>query len=94
MFEIFQHYLQSKFTLSNTEIELIQSVCSIKRLRKRQYLLQQGDIWRFHAFVCSGFVRTFSVDSKGQEHNMNFSHENYWTGDRESLLNETLQIIT
>jgi CRP-like cAMP-binding protein len=88
MFEIFQNYLLSKIKLSNTEVELIKSLCTIKRLRKRQYLLQEGDVWRFHAFVCSGFVRTYSVDAKGQEHIMNFSPESYWTGDRESLLTE------
>mgnify|MGYP003672705413 CR=1 FL=1 len=88
MFEIFQNYLQSKIALSDTEIQLIKSVSTIKKLRKRQYLLQEGDTWRFHAFVCSGFVRTYSVSSKGQEHIMNFSPENYWTGDRESLSTE------
>jgi len=85
MFDVFQNYLQSKITLSDTEIELIKSLSAIKKLRRRQFLLQEGDIWRFHAFVCSGFVKTYSVDDKGQEHIMNFSPENYWTGDRESL---------
>lgn len=88
MFEFFQNYLQSKIALSDTEIELIKSLSTIKKLRKRQYLLQEGDIWRYHAFVCSGFVRTYSVDDKGQEHIMNFSPENHWTGDRESLTTE------
>ena len=50
MFEIFQNYPQSKITLSNDEVELIKSVCTFKKLRKRQYLLQEGDIWRFDAF--------------------------------------------
>lgn len=92
MFEILQNYLQSKITLSDAEIELIKSVSTIKKLRKRQYLLQEGDTWRFHAFVCNGFVRTYSVDSKGQEHIMNFSPENYWTGDRESLTTQNPSI--
>ncbi|ASK29477.1 cyclic nucleotide-binding protein [Chryseobacterium sp. T16E-39] len=85
MFDYFINYLKDKITLSNDEIELIKSVAILKRLRKHQYLLQEGDVWKFNAFISSGLVKTFSIDTKGQEHIMNFSPENYWTGDRESL---------
>ena len=84
-FDTFLKYLQDKITLSDEEVELIRSVSISKKLRKRQFLLQEGDVWRYNAFVCSGFLKTFSIDDKGQEHIMNFSPENYWTGDRESL---------
>jgi CRP-like cAMP-binding protein len=85
MFVVFQKYLQEKASFTDKEIELIESVSKIKKLRKRQYLLQQGDVWKFNAFVCKGFVRSYFVDDKGVEHIMNFAPENYWTGDRESL---------
>lgn len=85
MFDNFKDYLEDKITLSEHEIELIRNVSILKKLRKRQYLLQEGDVWKYNAFICSGLVKTFSIDQKGQEHIMNFSPENYWTGDRESL---------
>jgi CRP-like cAMP-binding protein len=85
MFAVFQKYLQDKASFTDQEIELIASVSKIKKLRKRQYLLQEGDVWKFNAFICKGFLRTYFVDNKGGEHIMNFSPENYWTGDRESL---------
>ncbi len=88
MFDTFRKYVENKITLTDQDFELIQSVSTIKKLRKRQYLLQAGDVWRFNAFVCKGFVRTYFVDNKGLEHIMNFSPENYWTGDRESLASE------
>jgi CRP/FNR family transcriptional regulator, anaerobic regulatory protein len=89
MFNFFIKYLQDKITLSDDEVEMIRPVAIEKRLRRKQYLLQEGDVWKYHAFVCSGFLKTFSIDNKGQEHIMNFSPENYWTGDRESLMNGT-----
>src|SRR5690606_8994041 len=85
MFDIFRKYLEDKITLTNEEYELIESVSLFKKLRKRQYLLQAGDISRFHAFVCKGFLRYYYVDEKGQEHIMQFAPENYWTGDYESM---------
>lgn len=64
---------------------LIEPMCMIKKLRKRQYLLQAGDTWKYHAFVCKGFLKLYYIDAKGQERIMQFAPENYWTGDRESL---------
>ena len=85
MFDIFRKYLEDKITLTNEDYELIESVSLFKKLRKRQYLLQAGDISRFHAFVCKGFLRYYYVDEKGQDHIMQFAPENYWTGDFESM---------
>lgn len=85
MFDTFRKYLEDKIALTNQDFEFIESVSSFKKLRKRQYLLQEGDVCRFNAFVCSGFLRYYYLDEKGQEHIMQFAPENYWTGDRESM---------
>ncbi|MFH7018648.1 Crp/Fnr family transcriptional regulator [Flavobacterium sp. FlaQc-47] len=89
MFEIFAQYLQSKIELSDQELKMIREVCVVRKLRRNQYLLQEGDIWRYNAFITQGCLRTYSVDDKSVEHVLNFAIENYWTGDRESLLDGT-----
>ncbi|GAB4031300.1 Crp/Fnr family transcriptional regulator [Spirosoma jeollabukense] len=89
MFDVFKSYLSSKIPITDEELELIKSLGIIKKLRKRQYLLQAGDSWKYDAFVCKGCLRTYRVDDKGQEHILGFSIENWWTGDRESLLSST-----
>lgn len=86
MYETFQRYVDDKVTLTAAEKEMIRSVSVIKKIRKRQYLLQAGDVWKYDAFVSSGCLRTYSVDDKGNEHIIGFSIENWWCGDRESLL--------
>ena len=86
MYEVFQNYLDSKINLSQEDASRIRALGVIKKLRKRQYLLQEGDIWKFHAFVLKGCMRTYAVDEKGQEHVTGFAIENWWTGDKESLL--------
>ena len=68
---------------------MVTSVCRVKKLRKKQYLLQEGDVWRYNAFVLKGFLRTYRVDDKGQEHYIQFSVEDWWAGDRESYIDET-----
>ena len=85
MIDIFRKYLADKITLIDQEFELIESVMVFKKLRKRQYFLQEGDVCHFSAFVCKGLLRYYYVDKKGQEHIMQFAPENYWTSDRESM---------
>jgi CRP-like cAMP-binding protein len=85
MFDIFRKYLEDKIVLTEGDYELIESLSSFKRLRKRQYLLQEGDVCRFNAFVCKGFLRNYYVDDKGQDHIMQFAPENHWVGDRDSM---------
>lgn len=86
MFDVFQKYLTSKIELSEPELARISSVSVIKKLRRKQYLLQEGDVWRHYAFVCKGCLRIYRLDEQGKEHILKFCIENWWAGDRESLL--------
>lgn len=86
MLEVFRNYLQKHITISDDEFNLIRSIAIERKLRKRQYLLQEGDVWKYDAFVCKGLMRTYKVDEKGQEHVLQFCPENWWTGDRKSYV--------
>ncbi|AKD57432.1 Crp/Fnr family transcriptional regulator [Spirosoma radiotolerans] len=86
MFDVFTHYLLQRISLSESEIEWIRTLSILKKLRKKQYLLQEGDVWLYNAFVTRGCMRSYAVDEKGQEHVIGFAIENWWIGDRESLL--------
>jgi CRP-like cAMP-binding protein len=83
--EIFKKYVLEKSLVSEDDFKKIADVCVVKKLRKRQYLLQEGDVWKYNAFVTKGCLRTYTLDNKGNEHIINFAIENWWTGDRESL---------
>ncbi|MBO2010783.1 Crp/Fnr family transcriptional regulator [Hymenobacter negativus] len=85
MFAVFAQYLQQHAPFTPNEIAQIEAVSVVRSVRKRQYLLQAGDIWSYNAFVVNGCLRTYSVDAKGAEHILNFAMENWWIGDRESL---------
>ena len=86
MYEVFKNYLDSKISLTEEQHEWIYSNSTVKKLRKKQYLLQEGGVWKNNAFVTKGLLRTYSVDDKGFEHILSFAMENWWTGDRESLM--------
>ena len=83
MYEVFRENLASRISLTEEQQDWIRGCSVTKKLRRRQYLLQEGDVWRSHAFVSKGLVRTYSVDEKGMEHVIAFAMENWWAGDRE-----------
>ena len=85
MIDVLRKYLTEKGNFTEAELDMITAAAVIRKVRKRQYLLQAGDVWKYNAFVTKGCLRTYSVDDKGNEHIISFAVENWWTGDRESL---------
>jgi len=88
MHDIFFSYVNqhSKYPLTKGEEALITAAFQLKKLRKKQYFLQEGDVCRHTGFVVKGALRQFSVDDKGNEHIVNLFIENYWATDRESMI--------
>jgi CRP-like cAMP-binding protein len=76
----------SSSLLTESQVELIQNAFVPKKLRKRQYLLQEGQVSKYGAFIVKGAMRQYSVDDKGVEHIVNLFIENWWAGDRESFV--------
>jgi CRP-like cAMP-binding protein len=87
MFEILLAYLESKFALTGEDILLIRSLFVPKSLMKGEFLLREGDLVKFAAFVCKGFLRSYLIDNKGREHVIQFAPENWWISDKGPVSN-------
>jgi CRP-like cAMP-binding protein len=94
MHEFLITYIKNHSTtpLSETDIEVIKEVFIPKKIRKRQYLLQEGEVSKYSAFVVKGAMRQYSVDDKGVEHTVGLFIENSWARERESLMTGTPSI--
>ncbi|MFN3405931.1 MAG: Crp/Fnr family transcriptional regulator [Cytophagaceae bacterium] len=86
MYEQLLKHISDKINLEPKDQEVIKSFFTPKKLRKKQYLLQEGNVCDFSAFVISGCLRSFTVDDKGSEHIMQFATENWWINDMSSFL--------
>jgi CRP-like cAMP-binding protein len=73
-------------TISDADFAVVTAAFTPRKLRRRQYLLQAGEVCKYTAFVLKGALRQYSVDEKGVEHILNFAVENWWMGDRESFV--------
>lgn len=88
MFEVFFTHVKEKVLLTIEEQELIKTFFSPKKIRKKQYLLQEGDVCRYMSFVEKGILRSYNVDDKGLEHMIQFAWEGWWIADTYSFLSK------
>lgn len=86
MFEVLFQKLDEKIQLTEEEKQLCKSSFAPKKLRRRQYILQEGDVCKYVAFVEKGMLRSYSIDDKGNEHIMQFAFEGWWIADQYSFL--------
>jgi len=86
MIDVLLSHIQEKVTLTDLDKEAIKTFFVSKRLRKRQYLLQEGDVCKHLTFVAKGLLRTYNVDDKGNEHMSIFGWEGWWLSDFNSFL--------
>jgi CRP-like cAMP-binding protein len=89
MFEVLFEKFDEKVQLTNEEKLLSKTFFIPKKIRKRQYLLQEGDVCKYIAFVEKGFLRSFTIDDKGNENTLQFAFEGWWISDQYSFLTNT-----
>jgi CRP-like cAMP-binding protein len=86
MYEYFFKHLNEKISLTTEEQEIIKEYLTPKKLRKKQYLLQEGDVCKVVAFVEKGSLREYTVDDKGTEHILQFAIEGWTISDLYSFM--------
>lgn len=74
-------YFEKLLPLNEAEKSFVEEVFKERKVKRRQFILQEGDICRYNTFVVEGCFRMFTVDEKGKEHNLQFAIENWWIGD-------------
>jgi len=72
--------------LTASEEELLKNTFIPKKIRKKQYFLQEGQVCKYSAFIVKGAMRQYNVDDKGVEHIVRLLIENWWATDRESFV--------
>ena len=81
MYELLHTKIIETISLTEEEFNFCKTLFSPKKLRKRQYLLQDGDVCKYTAFVEKGMLRTYTIDEKGNEPILQFSMEGWWVAD-------------
>src|SRR5215217_8016684 len=84
MTDVFKEYLRRNSQIIEADIKLIIDLAAPRKLKRNDYLLEQGGICRHKTFVANGLLRTYGLTADGHEHILQFAPEQTWTLDAES----------
>ena len=88
MYQLLHEKFIKNISISDEDFEFCKTIFIPKKLRKKQFLLQEGDVAKYTAFVNKGITRTYTIDDKGIEHILQFAMEGWWMGDIYSFLTD------
>ena len=75
--------------ISDQEFEYILSHFKTKKLKKHQFLLQEGDAVENEYFVVDGCLKAYHIDHQGREHILQFGLKNWWITDFQAFFNQS-----
>lgn len=82
-------HIRRHITLTEEEGKTVLATMRRRKLKKKHFLLQEGEVNQSSFFVVSGILRLYSVDANGFEHIIQFAAEGWWISDMQSLLTQT-----
>ena len=86
MYEVLTRSLLAKASFSEEDLQKCMNYFVPKKIRKRQYVLQEGDVCNRSTFIEKGALYSYTIDDKGTQHVIQFAFEGWWIGDLYSFL--------
>ena len=80
-------HIEEIVQLSDEEFDHVSTFFTPKRVKKHQYLVQEGDQTNFEYLILSGIFRMFYLDDEGKEYIVQFGGENWWMADYQAYFN-------
>lgn len=81
MFELIDQFVTKHIALTEEEVTFFHSLLKFKKVKKKNFLLQEGEICDFEAFIVKGCTRTYYIDKEGYETILLFGVEGWWVSD-------------
>jgi CRP-like cAMP-binding protein len=88
-FDVLQKYLAERAVFEPDDFSFIERVFFPMKLQTDEFLQRAGEVAKYAAFVATGCLRSYVVDSKREEHIVQFAPETWWLADSTSLASKT-----
>ena len=80
-----QVHIQKFTQIGDDDMEGVLSFFESIEVKKKQNLLTEGNVCKYHYFVTKGLLRMFFVKDNGTEQTTQFALENWWLADYASF---------
>lgn len=74
-------HIEEIISLTDDEFAFVYSHFSSRKVKKRDFLIQEGDSVKHVYFVVSGLLKLIYTDGSGNEHIVSFAMEDWWESD-------------
>jgi CRP/FNR family cyclic AMP-dependent transcriptional regulator len=81
MFESINNNVCKKSEFTPDEIEYFNTILQYKEVPKKTFLLQEGEICNFEAYILKGCIRKYYINENGFEVIVQFAVEDWWISD-------------
>ena len=88
MTELLKHNINKHISLSDKEMKDFCGLFKPKEIKKKSFLLREGEVCKFEGFVVKGLFRVYHIDTNGFEQILYFAKEDWWITDMDSFTNQ------
>lgn len=81
MADFLRAHIEQLVPLTDEEFAIVAHHYSLKKLRKRQFLIQEQQMVDHIYLVQQGLLKTAHIDDSGREHILQFAAEHWWVSD-------------
>ncbi|NIJ55199.1 Crp/Fnr family transcriptional regulator [Dyadobacter arcticus] len=89
MQEKLRSHIETIVPLTNDEFSFILSLFTVKRFKRNEFIIQEGESVRYAYFVVSGLLKLTYTDDSGREHIVSFAMEEWWESDFQAFFKQT-----
>lgn len=89
MQEILRRHIEKIVPLTDEESAFVWSHFTIRKYKKHQFLIQEGEAVKYHYFVLSGLLKLVYTNEVGKERIVSFAMEDWWESDFYAFYTQT-----
>ncbi|MFI5138095.1 MAG: Crp/Fnr family transcriptional regulator [Sphingobacteriales bacterium] len=87
-FDLLLSNISKYIGLNDSEKEIFLAYLKPKNVKRKAFMLNEGEVCRYSIFVTAGCLRGFTVDKNGTEHVISFAPPGWWIADMYSLISQ------
>ena len=81
MFETINKNVCKNSDFTDDEVKFFNSILEYKKVSKKTFLLQEGEVCHFEAYILKGCIRKYYINEHGFEVVLQFAVEDWWVSD-------------